>query len=183
MWQLLSSVDWLGFFKAATGAGVGTAIVQGLFTWRRESRERRSQATHLAIQLAVILEDYARACGNFISDNGNADHPPDQEFPEWEITLPRLPSFPEDDVGWRALDHKLGSKARGLPGRIDERQEAIRSTIQYVEHELGEKLEELPALLGLEALDLAKRLRNRYSIEPANPILDPSDYLERYLPR
>ncbi len=182
MWETFLSWDWTGFLKAVLGASVGTSIVQGFLAWRRDRNEQLAQAGHLAQRLAVILEKYGRSCCEFIERNESAPNLPGEQFPAWHTTLPSVPQLLPDDLeGWRSLDRALGAKIHALPGHIEERQNSINSTAENWIEDLEEELSKRAAESGLEALNLAKALRRRYSIGAAAPLYDMAEGLTPHL--
>ena len=49
--------DWLStIWKAAVGAGIGTAAVQGGFAIYRDRTQKKEKAAYLALRLAVLFE-------------------------------------------------------------------------------------------------------------------------------
>lgn len=167
--------DWSTIIKAAVGAGIGSAGVQLFRDWRL----RRAHAAYMAMRLAVTLEFYASTCSDFISANDNAETPPDEEFPNWDVTLPPLPVFPDDAEGWRSIDRRLAGRCLNLRNKIDGSQGLIRSTIEFSEERLGDVLKTKAAERGKEAWDLAVALRRKHHIEQADTVWDFADHLER----
>ena len=119
-------LDWASWLKLIIGAGIGSALVQGLLPIWREHHQRKKQAAYMAMRLAVILENFAWACANFIQDNRNAQTLPDEEYPAWDVTLPELGTYPDEGEGWRAIDRKLAGRCLDLRNRILESQSAIK---------------------------------------------------------
>ena len=135
----------------------------------------------MAMRLAVTQEFYASTCSEIISANDNADTPPDEEFPAWNVTLPTLPSYPDDTDGWRAIDRKLAGRCLNLRNKIDGSQGLIRSTIEFSEERLGDVLKAQAAERGKEAWDLAVALRRKHRIEQADTVWHFPDHLEQSL--
>ena len=54
---------------ASIGSGLGSALVQGFFSLRAERQKRASQATYLAMRLAVLLEAFGLACSDVAERN------------------------------------------------------------------------------------------------------------------
>ncbi len=174
-------MDWGTLIKTIIGAGVGTALVQPLLAIYRDARERNSHAAYMAMRLAVILEAYTAACSDLIAKNSTAEAPPDQEFPNWDTTLPQLLSYPEDAEGWRAIDRKLAGRCLNLRNKIDGSQTVIRWIIEYTRDELGDVLDEEAARRGLEAWSIAIDLRRKHGIEQADAVWDYAEGLKQTL--
>jgi hypothetical protein len=169
--------DWVTLGKTAVGAGFGTAVVQvfvqGLLPIYRDHRQRRLQAAYMAMRLAVTLESYASACSDLISKNTDAPHHPDEEYPDWDVTLPELPPYPDDAEGWRAIDRKLAGRCLNLRNRIHGSQDFIRLTIEYNhDDEIYDTVRQHAASRGLEAWELAKALRQKHGIEEVDTLWD-----------
>jgi hypothetical protein len=179
-------MEWLGwewgrFFIMMSGAGAGSAIVQVLMPIYRDRRMRRKHAAYMAMRLAVMMENFAWSCANFIQDNHNARTPPDEEYPAWEIALPELVDYPEDVDGWRALAPKLAGRILGLKNKLHESKSTIRNIVVFNKAELGWVLDEQAASRGLEAWRAAVNLRKAHGIEPIELEWDYPDYLQRAL--
>jgi hypothetical protein len=149
--------------------------------WRLASSKKVDRASYLALRLAVLLESYANACSDFISENAHAEQDPDDRLPNWNASLPELPAYPDDDEGWRAIDRRLAGRALNLPNRIHVSQSIINWTIELNDDELGETLDEQAAARGLEAWKLAVQLRRMHSIEAVEMVWDFAEMLEKTL--
>lgn len=165
---------WGNLVTFAGTAGVVSAVLNQGFGWLRDWRtasvRNKAHAGYLALRVAVLLESYAYACSEFISDNGAAPHLPDQEFPEWDTSLPELAPYPDDADGWRAMDRNLAGRILGFPNKVRSSQGIIRLTIEHTLEDLGEALDEQAAERGLEAWQLAEELRERYRIPAADVV-------------
>jgi hypothetical protein len=173
--------EWSRFFMMIGGAGIGSALVQALMPIYRERRMRRKQAAYMAMRLAVVMENYAWACANFIQDNHNPRTPADAEPPARETALPELLPYPEDVDGWRAIAPKLAGRVFGLRNKLHESQSAIRNIIELNNVELGRVLDEKAASRGLEAWRMAVDLRKTHGIEPVELEWDYPGYLQSAL--
>jgi hypothetical protein len=173
------SWDWATIAKSAIGAGVGAAAVQGFISLYRERRTTKAQASYMAMRLAVALESYAYACADFIGKNNNASHRQDEEFPDWDVSLPELAPYPIDPDGWRAIDPTIAGRCLNLPNKIHASQGLIGSIIEFKPEDLGDYLKQQAAARGWEAWQLATQLRGKYGIEPADTVWNFADWLER----
>lgn len=173
--------DWATLAKSALGAGFGTAAVTGILAVYRDAHHRKSHAAYMAMRLAVILESYAYACSEFISENSSMQAPPDQEFPDWNTTLPVLPPYPDDPEGWRAIDRKLAGRCLNFQNRIHGSQGIISATNDYTVDDLEDTFREHAAARGLEAWTLATALRDKHGVEKADPVSDFVEWLQTVL--
>lgn len=173
--------DWASITQTALGAGVGAAAVNGVVALVRDFHHRRALAAYMAMRLAVTLEAYAAACADLITANGNAHHPPGQEFPNWSILLPKLSAYPDDPEGWRAIDRKLAGRVLNLRNRIDASQGVIDSVIEHDMDDFEDSFNEHAAARGREACELAVALRRKHRIEEADLIWDYSEHLAQTL--
>jgi hypothetical protein len=173
--------EWSRFFMMIAGAGVGSAVVQVLMPIYRDRRMRRKHAAYMAMRLAVMMENFAWSCANFIQENHNAPTPADKKYPAWEITLPVLVDYPEDVDGWRALAPKMAARIFGMRNKLHESKSTIRNIIEFNKAELGWVLDEQAASRGLEAWRVAVDLRKTYWIEPVELEWNYPDYLRRAL--
>jgi len=171
--------DWSRFFMMIVGAGLGSGLVQALLPIYRDRRMRRKQAAYMAMRLAVVIENFAWACANLIQNNRNAQTPPGEEHPAWEVALPELLAYPEDVDGWRAIAPKLAGRALGLRNKLHESNSMIRNTMAFNKEELGWVLDEQAASRGLEAWQIAIDLRKTHRIERVELEWDYPDYLRK----
>ena len=162
--------EWSSFFQIIIGAGFRTALVQATLPLLSERGQRRRQASYLAMRLAVALEAYAADCYDLIQYNRHAPHLPDEEFPEWRVKLPDLPTFPEDTDGWLVIDRRLAARCLDLGHRARQSQAIIEQTIEYIEHEIYDAVEEQAASRGLDAWRLAQELRHKHGVASAGMI-------------
>lgn len=168
----------------AATTGIFTALLNQLLTVLREwwvsSSNKRARAGYHALRLAVLLEAYAEACADLIIENDNLEPPsPEQEFPDWNLKLPDLPSYPDDAEGWRAIDLQLAARALNLRNRISGSQGIIFANREHTPEELGRVTDEEAAERGLEAWEIAVALRRKHGLDPIGPIWDFIGRLER----
>lgn len=173
--------DWLSIVKAAFGAGLGTAIVQGGLALYRERALKKENAAYLALRIAVLLEAFASECCDFYFYNANAEQPPDEPYPAWRTELPKLPEFPDDTEAWRAMDRSLAARCLKFPNRVRASQNAIASAIEYYMQELEYELDEQASARGVEAWDIASSLRETYKLARAETVFDFAEVLRKAL--
>jgi hypothetical protein len=119
-----------------------------------------------------MLEAYTCSCQQFVEANANADHEPDEEFPNWKTQLPELPPYPDDVEGWRSLDLTLSDRCLNLRNRITASQDIISSTIEWDMDSLEDALNEHAAGRGIEAWDIAAALRKKYGLKEPDKVWD-----------
>jgi hypothetical protein len=170
MLEYLLTVDWgttgRTALSALVGAGLGSALVQGAFSLMGERRRKNAHATYLAMRIAVLLDAFGLACSELINFNMTAEHPRNDELPNWDIHIPEMPPYPEDIEGWVSLDRALASRCLRLRGKIRASQSLIDGTREFAEHDLGETVDEQAAAMGLEAWRLAAGLHRKYRLDP-----------------
>jgi hypothetical protein len=176
--QTLLAWDWATILRSAVGAGLGTAAVTGTWTFYLDYRRRKAQAGYMAMRLAVILESFAHDCILFIWGNDSAQAGPDGEYPDWNLTLPKLSPYPDDTDGWRVIDQKLACRCLNLRNRISSSQSLIwgRRVLDRVNLE---DLTETAAARGLEAWSLAEDLRKRHGIGDVETVWDYASELKQ----
>jgi hypothetical protein len=172
-------LDWGAVAKTVIGAGIGTGAV----SLYRDRRHRQSQASYMAMRLAATLEFYAYACHDFIYENRDAPHHPEEEFPRRNVKLPELPPYPDDAEGWQAINVKLVVQCLDFRTKIYRSQGIIHSTMRdeedpNAEADLGDKLDQHAAALGLDAWNLAMALRLQHNVKMADPDTDLCKQLE-----
>ena len=179
----ISTWDWLSILKTAFGAGLGTATVQGGLALYRDRSLRTDSAAYLALRIAVLLEAFASECCDFYFDNANAQHLPDEEYPNWRTELPAPPVFPDDTEAWRALDKSLVARCLNFPNRVRASQNSIALAIEYSVGDLEYVLDEQASARGVEAWEVASSLRKTYRLDRAETVFDFDEVLHRVLKR
>ena len=164
--------EWSDILKTVLGASVGSALLTGCFTLWRDRWKRKQDATHLAIRLVVILETFSSDCANLIFSNYNAVHFPEEELPHWFHRLPTLGAFPEDGEGWKALNPNDVSECLNMPSRIAGSQFIISEVAEHQEMDVERAVRRQAWMRGIEALELAHRLRLAHGLQPIVPIFD-----------
>jgi hypothetical protein len=180
-WVDLEAWDLGTIAKTILGAGIGSALVQGLLPLWRDSRQKRSHAAYMAMRIAVAFEAYAATCSGFVQLNENAETHGGDEYPNWDTRLPQLPALPDDTEGWRAIDSKIAGQCLNLRNKTEESILYIRVTIEYSEADIGDVVNVHAASRGIEALALAIRLRKQYDIGPAESEWDYQDLMQQSL--
>ena len=173
--------DWLSIWKAAVGAGIGTAAVQGAVALYRDRTQKNEKASYLALRLAILFEGYASKCCDFYFDNLNAEEPPDQPYPTWSTRLPNLPELPDDTEAWRAIDKKLLARCLEFPNRVRASQNAIEACSEYTVDDLGVTLDEQASARGVEACEIATALRKTYRLGRPDLVYDYYSTLQKVL--
>ena len=154
--------DGATIWKTLLGASLGSAIVQGIFSYVAERRKRTAHATHLAMRLAVLLDAFGLACRDMIDRNSYAETL-DSEYPNWE-RLPELPPYPEDSEGWVSLRRVLAMRCLRLRSNAVASETLLKVTVEFSEDDLGDTLDEQAAMLGLDAWRLAEDLQRTYRL-------------------
>lgn len=176
--------DWALIAKTAFGAGVGSAAVQGALSIYKEYRVKENHAAYLALRVAVILEAYASACFDFVADNAIAQQRPDEQYPDWNSSLPTLHEYPIDVEGWRAMDRSLVARILNLPNKIHGSQNVIGANYEFaMDDNIIWQLDKHACERGLEGLEIASRLRSLYNLGPFDPVFDFAGALRRDLKR
>lgn len=147
----------------------------------RDRRKRISDGTYLALRIAVVLEAYASDCADLIQSNNRVETKPDHEFPDWNLKLPELPPYVEDNDGWRALYLEIAADCLDLRNRLAGYQGIIYGRIEFSPEEADLITTYCASKLGLEAWELAVRIRKHYGLSLIQPIFGYHHYLRREL--
>jgi hypothetical protein len=160
--------------------------------WWSSRIERHREGSYSAIRLICILNEYADKCVDAVQDDGTFLGQPagrtesGEEYFAAQVTPPKPLEFPED-ISWRSLPeglmHRtlaLANKARSTDRYIDGQREYAAIPPYY--DEFFEARQEGYAKLGLDAIDIAADLRERFGIEAVDqPDLgsgwDPKEFL------
>lgn len=174
-------MEWQAVLQSTLGASLGTVLVQLFAPWWRERCTRHSHAAYLALRLAVGFEEFGAACSERNSDNANAYHSPDDEYPAWNIHLPERAPVPEDAAGWLALcaaNNTLADRALTFQSRIASAMSAIAHCIEFYGDDLDLVMPIQISECGLEANRLAQDLRRTFNLAPSDPTQAWPDYLD-----
>lgn len=158
--------DWGAIGKAVLGAGIGTALVQGILSWYRDRRDRQVHAAYLALRVAVALETFAGLCLDLTGNKEVAESSGDA-VGDFTTKLPDIPQYPADDSGWRSLEPVLSEKALTFPGKVASAQRGVSFLVDVADMHAGfDACFEASARLGLESYELASELRRAYRFPP-----------------
>ena len=162
------------------GVLVGAAIPWLKEEWHR-CRSRSENGKLLAVRVIGILDEFAEKCVEVAGDNGEEMGRPShreadgQEYCYPVATTPDAPHF-SNDIDWRSTDDKLMFRAHMIAGKL-------RALDNYLGHlwsevasppdysEFFEPRQEAFAKLGLEAMDIAAKLRRYHKLPDKEPVL------------
>ena len=159
--------------------GLVGVVVGSFLTIAKDSfaawRQRKQEGSYSAIRLICILHEYADHCVDVVQDDGTSQGRPagrtndGEEYYSAQVRQPEPPQYPED-IAWRSLPEELMHQVLGLPNKarttdryIDGQAESAASPPDY--SEFFEARQEGYAKLGYDALSLAERLSEKYSIK------------------
>lgn len=111
------TISWIQILQVGGLAGVISALISGGVKEIFEHLERRRKARYLALRLALILENYYRACADRIYDidlhigsNGAAGN----NF----AGFPKLVAYPDDPIAWIYINQGVADEVLNLPAEI-----------------------------------------------------------------
>lgn len=166
--------DWL---KIMVGAGLGTAAVQAIAKYLTERRSKKAKADFLALQIAIVLENFADRCADLVHENRYTYQAPDHEFPDWSILLPEIDIYPDDVDGWRSLEQNLVGRCLNLRYDRDAAQRNLNEIVNHVPHETEEYVALAAEKVGVAALKLAGKLRSGHGVMASQLDTDAEDRL------
>lgn len=163
-------------FVAFFSAVVGAVITQGV-TWFRETRTQKLAAIYLAIRLAVTLEAFAIDCGFLINKNSRAETGDDDEGPCGN--LPSLGEYPKD-ADWKVLEPGLANRVLSFRNDLAVSDETIEFRWDMENAIQSDACNDEAAKRGIQALNLAVDLREKYGLAPYSPGYDVGGTLKKY---
>ena|ERR1700722_11268824 len=108
----MGDLNWTSVLKLGATTGVFTTIltlgVGWLRDWWRDKSRNKTEATYLALRLAVILENFVSGCVYRVWHD-NVDM---KEGGELDYNLPTLESYPPDSPDWKSF-HARNKKLAG----------------------------------------------------------------------
>lgn len=168
---------WPSAISSASALG-GVLIGAGLTQWRESKREndrRVRESNYLSILLLAHLDRFADGCLSVAYDDGTSEGQPagGNGFHATTVALPQFDPL-SLDVDWKVLPRDLMHKILYLPHRVEQLSSTISNKYEY---------DDAPeyacffwarrhgfAVLGLEASDIARRLRNHSGVLEMPPI-------------
>lgn len=178
------------------GVIIGSVITIAKETWTTW-REHRRIGSYSAIRLICILEEYADKCIEVVQDDGTSCGRPagrtdeGQEYYEAQVETPEPPNFP-DDISWRSIPETLMHRTLSLPNKARHTNRYIQVSSEFASppdyDEYFDARQEGYAKLGLDALEIAKGLRDHFNIAvkskaDLNANWDPVEFLSERLSR
>jgi hypothetical protein len=157
------------FFRVATG-GLVAATITLYFNGRRHKREEHRAAAQLSARLIDIFERFAIACASIPDDHARNQRESPYDY-SGIAGLPKLEELPEDEFGWRALEHQSAIDALTFGTHVDLARDFIRAASEHGDaDEVEAAVERKAAELGQKAWQLSCRFRTQYGYN--RPILD-----------
>lgn len=168
----MGGINWTAVLAFAVSTGFVTAVFNQAIGWLREtaqsSRSTTRDARYLAIRLAVLLEQFAITCADYISDNdlfrqsdGNAGAP--------HGSVPELPAYP-DEPDWKALAPNLLARALTLRNEVSMADGAVAFWADIGEREsIPGECDDQCGKIGYVAWSLARDMRGQYRLGEFDP--------------
>jgi hypothetical protein len=159
---------WLEGAKILANGLVAGLVVFCLNAWR-DRRARHRAARALAAKLIDLFERYASDCSDIPHQNAAAQRDGPYDWASL-ARIPEFPELPEDAAGWQALGGDLDIRARTFATTVKHAREMISGVMENGDADEGQVEIEIHALQrGLDALDLAKRMRRRFGMAAFDP--------------
>jgi hypothetical protein len=167
--------------KIILGGSVGGLSVQGI-VWLKERNVRKSEkidkARVVALQIAVTLESFAQDCATMITEN-EVYEDTRGTVGNHSGSVPNLPEYPSE-LEWNTLDHQLASDVFGLRG-IKKHCDGIVNFWADADPEpdrIRREASNQSGRCGLQAWNLAVRLRAQYSLPATSPNVGRWNFVE-----
>jgi hypothetical protein len=171
----LSALSAGDVVQLALSTGVVTTIInQGvsyLREWQKDRKATNRGASYTALRLSIIMESFALACANSISQQA-LYHDSGGSAGSLYGKLPMLGDFPVD-AEWKALNQALAARALALPIEISGANDGIASFTEMVgPDDNAQFFGEQSSKVGLRAWKLALDMRKEYRL----PALDLNEF-------
>jgi hypothetical protein len=158
-------VAGMSALKLAT-TGVCTAVLTQILSELRELRSnknrKKSEATYLAIRLAVILEGFVVEC---IHRAWHDDSELAEGGMQLDYNLPKLACYPQDTSDWKSFhdrDPELAGKVLSFPNEIMAAEMSCRFEGEREGNRIASADETIVA--GINAWTLAQALRKKFQL-------------------
>ncbi len=147
---------------------IGVIVGGVLATWREwwmEKRNRKKDATFLAIRIVCILDDFVKCCAAVAKDDGfYYGQSNSYAEPKIEVQTPDL-DFESLSVNWNSIPPNLMYKVLSLPNKIkDEKQSLYDLSRHFSDADFIDERRLRYANLGLEAQSITEQFRKKYHI-------------------
>ena len=148
--------EWITAFGLGSVIGV---FLGWLREWRTNESRKKSEATYLAMRLAVILEGFVVKCVDKAwHDEANLA----KGVVELGYSLPPLASYPQDS-DWKSLDLKLAGRVLSFQNEIIAAAALCQFQGMHEGNEVASADETIIA--GVNAWKLAQSLRKKYNLD------------------
>jgi hypothetical protein len=156
-------LTWTSVLPLAATTGIITTALNQVVVLSREfwtnKRREKSEASYLAMRLAVILEEFVVKCV-YRAWHDDADIA--EGARELAYDLPTLSSYPQES-DWRSLDPTLAGRVLSFPNEIT----SAEMSCQFQGTREGNQVAsgEETVFAGVNALRLAQALRKKYHLD------------------
>ncbi len=151
--------EWITIMSAFGFGTVINVFLGWLHAWWTNKSRKNSEATYLAMRLAVILEEFVVKC---VYKSWHDEAGLNQGFVELDYGLPPLSSYPQDS-DWKSLNLKLAGRVLSFQNEIT----AAAASCQFQGMCEGNKIASADETIvaGVNAWKLAQSLRKRYNLD------------------
>jgi hypothetical protein len=162
----MDDLHWTSVLKLAATTGIFTTIltlgVSWLRDWWRDKSRKKTEATYLALRLAVILEQFVGQCA-YRAWHDEVDL---REGRELGYKLPTLTCYPPDAADWKSFyerNSKLAGQVLSFPNEIASAE--ILSQFQGTREGNYFASANEVIVAGVKAWRLAQALRKNYDLD------------------
>ncbi len=162
----MDDLHWTSVLKLAATTGIITTIltlsVSWLRDWWRDKNRKNTEATYLALRLAVILEEFVAKCVYRLWH----DEADVREGREPGYKLPTLASYPPDSPDWKSFherNQKLAGQVLSFPNEITSAEMSCQFQGMREGNPFASADETVVA--GVNAWTLAQTLRTNYGLD------------------
>lgn len=154
---------WTSMLKLAATTGIITTILNQVVGLLREiwanKRRKNSEATYLAMRLAIILEEFVIKC---VYRAWHDDADLTEGANELNYDLPTLADYPQES-DWKSLDPTLAGRVLSFPNEII----SAGMSCQFQGVREGNKIasQDETIAAGINAWRLAQALRKKYHLK------------------
>ena len=153
--------DAISMLGNIISSGIVATGVTLLIEHLRHGRQRKDEVGFLALQLAFLLESYARECADTVEDHQLASDGCSAGAPIREI--PSIPPYPVSDA-YKLLNRRLLHEVLEFPHKCALAQQSASAWWEYASDNESYvvSLVTNTTVMGARALDIAKGLRSAH---------------------
>jgi hypothetical protein len=169
--EYLKQSGLMDLLKVGSVAGIVSSVITLIWNGVRDAKTSKREARHVALTVALSLENYARDAKRMMhrADWARQETIREHNFAPLEnVGLPEF-AFPQP-LDWKWLNHRIASQLREFPASLHSIRQFLSSEWEYGDPlDWCEEVEFECAKAIKQALELSRMTRVRHGVAPWMP--------------